>query len=194
VRSERFVNAGPDVPTHPDSVPPLAAEDHVCPDCPMDFAETTVDDVRAIVGDVPQQARELLEAHDDDAWRAPGPDGAWSAAEYLCHLRDVFAVFTVRLHRARTEDDPPLEPMLNDLRARRFDYAHAELRPAVDQLRAHVAGFLAELDRVGEGEWARKVHRYAGEQRTALWLARQAAHEGRHHLRDIAGGLRLRQS
>ncbi len=174
-----------DGPLHPDSVPPLATEDHVCADCAMAFAETTVDDVRAIVADVPRQARGLLVAHDDEAWRAAGPGGAWSAAEYLCHVRDVFAVFTIRLHRARTEDDPPLEPMLNDLRARRFDYAHAELGPVVDQLEAHVHGFLAELARVEDADRARPVHRYPGEQRTALWLARQAAHEGRHHLADI---------
>ena len=173
-------------PELPDGVPPLGAEDRVCADCAMDFATTTVADARTIVAAVPQQARDLLDAHDDEAWRTPGADGSWCAAEYLCHVRDVFAVFTIRLHRARTEIDPPLEPMLNDLRARRFDYAHAELRPAVDQLRAHVAGFLAELDRLGAGDWAREIHRYPGEQRTALWLARQAAHEGRHHLRDIA--------
>ncbi|HEY2195862.1 MAG TPA: DinB family protein [Actinomycetospora sp.] len=155
----------------------------------MDFAATTVDDVRAVVVDVPRQARDLLDAHDDGAWRVVGADGSWSAAEYLCHLRDVYAVFTIRLHRARTEDDPPLEPMFNDLRARRFDYAHADLGPAVDQLAAHVGGFLAELDRVDEDGWGRVVHRYPGERRSALWLARQAAHEGRHHLRDIAARL-----
>ncbi len=170
-------------------VPPLAAEDHVCPTCPMDFGETTTDDVRRIVTDVPRQARALLEAHDDGAWRVPGADGSWSAAEYLCHVRDVYAVFTIRLHRARTEDDPPLEPMLNDLRARRFDYGHAALRPALDQLGDHVRGFLAELDRVDDAGWGRPVHRYPGEQRSTRWLARQAAHEGRHHLRDIADRL-----
>jgi hypothetical protein len=152
----------------------------------MAFGETTPDDVRALVVEVPPQARALLAAHDDEAWRVPGADGSWSAAEYLCHVRDVYAVFTIRLHRARTEDDPPLEPMFNDLRARRFDYAHAALAPVIDQLAAHVTGFLAELDRIDDAGWSRPVHRYPGEQRSALWLARQAAHEGRHHLRDIA--------
>lgn len=55
----------------------------------MDFAGTTVDDVRALVVDVPRQARAQLQAHDDEAWRIPGADGSWSAAEYLCHLRDI---------------------------------------------------------------------------------------------------------
>ncbi|MCD2197870.1 DinB family protein [Actinomycetospora endophytica] len=173
----------------PEGVPPLAGEDHHCATCPMDFPTTGLDDVRAIVTSVPGRARELLAAHPEDAWRAPGADGSWSAAEYLCHVRDVYAVFTIRLHRARTEDDPPLEPMLNDLRARRFGYAHAELRPVVDQLEAHVGGFLAELDRLDEPARDRPVHRYPGERRSALWLARQAAHEGRHHLHDIVSCL-----
>lgn len=167
----------------PAGVPPLAGEDHTCARCAMDFPTTGPDDVRAIVAEVPARARALVAEHPDAAWRVPG-DG-WNAAEYLCHVRDVFAVYTIRLHRARTEVDPPLESMLNDLRARRFDYAHAELALVVDQLGAHVRGFLAELDRVGDDAWDRPVHRYPGEQRTARWLTRQAAHEGRHHLDDI---------
>ncbi|NMO93241.1 DinB family protein [Actinomycetospora sp. TBRC 11914] len=152
----------------------------------MDFAATTPDDVRRLVTGVPPRARALVEAHGDAAWRVPGAGGSWSAAEYLCHLRDVYAVFTIRLHRARTEDDPPLEPMFNDLRARRFGYGRAALAPAVDQLGDHVTGFLAELGRLDDAGWDRVVHRYPGEQRSTRWLARQAAHEGTHHLRDIA--------
>jgi hypothetical protein len=166
---------------HPASVPPLFGEDHVCADCGTDYRATAVDDVRAIAAAVPDRARELLAGTPDDRWRRAG--SGWCAAEYLCHVRDVFATFTIRLHRARTEDDPPLEPMFNDLRARLFGYRDAALAPVVDQLAAHVRGFLAELDRLADP--GRVVHRYPGEQRTALWLARQAAHEGRHHLLDI---------
>ena len=134
-------------PTHPDCVPPLFGEDHVCTDCDMDFPTTTVDDVRAIVrraGAGPRAARRAPRR----GLARPGPDGGWCAAEYLCHVRDVYAMFTIRLLRARTEDDPALEPMHNDLRARRFGYRDAALAPVLDQLDAHVGGFLAELDRV----------------------------------------------
>ncbi|SDX93782.1 6-phosphogluconate dehydrogenase (decarboxylating) [Modestobacter sp. DSM 44400] len=99
-------------------------------------------------------------------------------------MHDVYATFTIRLHRARAEDDPALEPMLNDLRARRFGYRDAAVDPALDQL--HVAGFLAEVARIRLDDWARPVHRLPDEHRSALWLVRQAAHENAHHLHDIA--------
>ncbi|MDA3664686.1 hypothetical protein PFJ02_22105 [Mycobacterium xenopi] len=47
--------------------------------------------------------------------------------EYVCHLRDVYLTYTIRLHRARTEERPTLEPTLNDLRARRFRYNDRDL-------------------------------------------------------------------
>ena len=56
----------------------------------------------------------------------PGP-GVWSVAEYLCHLRDIYVSFTIRLHRIRTEHQPALEPMFNDLRTRRFRYNDCDI-------------------------------------------------------------------
>jgi hypothetical protein len=166
-------------------LPPLAGEDHVCDGCPFAYADYDVDRAVSTIAEIPGQARELFASLDEDAVRRRRP-GSWSAVEYLCHLRDVYATFTIRLHRARTEDDPALEPMLNDLRARRFGYQDAAVEPALDQLQAYVAGFLAEVARVSPGDWGRRVHRLPDENRSALWLVRQAAHEGVHHLRDIA--------
>ena len=166
-------------------LPPLAGEEHVCESCPFSFAAYDVDRAAAVVAAVPAQARRLFGSLDDAALRRH-EDGVWSAVEYLCHLRDVYQAFTIRLHRARTEDDPALEPMLNDLRARRFGYRDAAVEPVLDELQAYVTGFLAEVARVGPDDWARPVRRLPDERRTALWLVRQAAHEGVHHLRDIA--------
>ncbi|WP_448616224.1 DinB family protein [Modestobacter sp. URMC 112] len=165
-------------------LPPLAGEEHVCEPCGFAFADHDVIRAASVIAGIPARARRLVESLDDAAVRR-SEDGVWSAVEYLCHLRDVHQTFTIRLHRARTEDDPALEPMLNDLRARRFGYRDAAVEPVLDELEAYVAGFLAEVARVGPDDWARPVHRLPGERRTALWLVRQAAHEGVHHLRDI---------
>lgn len=100
-------------------------------------------------------------------------------------MRDVYASYTIRLHRTRTEDRPALEPMLNDLRARRFRYNERDVVPILDELDATAAGFCEEIARTGPQDWDRVATRLPGEQRSARWLVRQAMHEGLHHLADI---------
>jgi hypothetical protein len=97
-------------------LPPLTGEDHVCAACPFSFPDHDAERAAAVVAGIPADARAIFAELDDAAVRR-SRDGVWSAAEYLCHLRDVYATSTIRLHRARTEDDPAVEPMLNDLRA-----------------------------------------------------------------------------
>jgi hypothetical protein len=172
------------------AVPPLPGEDHVCPACRFDFAALPVQVAAAIVAAVPDRARTAVAGRPDAALRRrPAPD-TWSAAEYLCHLRDAFVATTIRLHRARTEDRPVVEPMLNDLRARRFRYADSDVPAVLGELAAAAAGVADELRRVGPDGWDRCVTRLPGEERTVRWLLRNAAHEGRHHLTDIADVLR----
>lgn len=105
--------------------------------------------------------------------------------EYACHIRDVYATYTIRLHRARTEHGPALEPMLNDLRARRLRYNERDLDAVLDEIAANVAGFSDEIGRMSSSDWDRTVTRLPEETRTTRWLVRQATHEGIHHLGDI---------
>jgi hypothetical protein len=114
----------------------------------------------------------------------PGP-ALWTVAEYVCHLRDVYVTFTIRLHRTRTEHQPALEPMFNDLRARRFRYNDCDLAATLDELATAAAGFCEQIARTKEEDWNRVATRLPGERRTARWLVRQAMHEGVHHLGDI---------
>jgi hypothetical protein len=167
------------------AVPPLLAEDHVCPDCRFDFAALTGSVAAAVVAAVPGRAAALVAGRPDAALRRRPDPGTWTAAEYLCHLRDVYVTSTIRLHRARTEELPVVEPMLNDLRARRFRYADCDVPAVLGELAAAVAGVADELRRVGPEGWERRVVRLPGEERTVRWLLRNAAHEGRHHLADL---------
>ena len=165
------------------SLPPLAAEDHQCADCELSYPDITAERAGASIREIPTAAREAaLAVPVLKRCERPRP-GTWSVTEYVCHLRDVYVTYTIRLHRARTEDRPQLEPMLNDLRARRFRYNERDLSPVLDELALSTAGFCEEIARTRD--WARLVTRLPGEQRTALWLVRQAMHEGMHHVRDI---------
>lgn len=166
-------------------VPPLPGEHHVCATCSLRYDEVSCDAALQEIRTVPALLREALATVAAEELRRRPTPGVWSVTEYVCHLRDVYAVYTIRLHRTRTEERPVLEPMLNDLRARRFRYNERDLSAVLDELEANVTGFREEMARVGPDAWDRVATRLPGEERTALWLVRQVMHEGRHHLNDI---------
>lgn len=166
-------------------LPPLAAEDHTCAECALGYSDVSVEDAVSVIVGLPSAVREVISAIPIDALRIRPSKRVWSVAEYLCHLRDVYVASTIRLHRVRTEDRPVLEPMLNDLRARRFRYNDCDFEVTLSELAAAVAGFCEEVARTAEGDWDRIATRLPGEDRTARWLVRQALHEGVHHIGDI---------
>jgi hypothetical protein len=165
--------------------PPLAAEDHVCDECGLAYAAVSVQAALPVIGALPAAVGDAISAVPADALRRRPSTGGWSITEYVCHLRDVYATYTIRLHRSRTEDGPVVEPMFNDLRALRFRYNERDAALVLDELAATASGFCEEIGCIGHDEWDRVVTRPPGEQRTARWLVRQAMHEGRHHLADI---------
>ncbi len=166
-------------------VPPLAAEDHVCHACGVRYADVTVAEGLDTLAGLPERyAAAVAAVPERDRSVRPEPD-VWSVAEYVCHVRDVFVAYTIRLYRVRTEQRPALEPMFNDLRAARFGYRERDLGPVLDELTAAADGFAAEVDRVRPDGWERTGTRRPGEERTARWLVRQTLHEGVHHLADV---------
>lgn len=165
------------------SLPPLAAEDHVCEPCGVAYLDTGIDDAVTVIAGLPGAARDTIGAIAPEALRVRPAADVWSVAEYLCHVRDVYVSFTIRLHRVRTEHEPAFEPMFNDLRARRFRYNDCDIDATLGELGAVTAGFRDEVARTED--WERVGSRLPGERRTARWLVRQAMHEGVHHLADI---------
>ena len=167
-------------------LPPLAGEEHVCEACGIRYADLTVAEALDTVAGLPERYAAAVAAVPASERSVRPEPAVWSVAEYVCHVRDVFVSFTIRLYRVRTEDRPALEPMYNDLRAARFGYRERPLPPVLDELAAAVAGFAEEARRVRTDGWERTGSRRPGEERTARWLVRQALHEGVHHLADVS--------
>lgn len=167
-------------------MPPLAAEDYICQPCGINYPEVSVEAALSSIDALPAQLRTVLSEIPEEDLRVRPEPGIWSAVEYVCHIRDVLAATTIRLHRTRTEDHPAVDPMLNDLRADCFAYINRELPPLLDEVTDMTDGLLREAARVSGSDWDRKHFRYRGEDRSARWLIRQAMHESSHHLRDIA--------
>jgi DinB superfamily len=171
----------------PVGVPPLAAEDHVCKSCGIRYSQVTVEAALSSIYILPKQLRATLSRFsDDDALHVRPEAETWSVVEYVCHIRDVLAATTIRLHRTRTENHPVVDPMLNDLRADRFAYNRRSLLPLFDEVADMTDGLLREAARTSGSGWDRTHCRYRGEDRSARWLVRQAMHEATHHLQDIA--------
>jgi hypothetical protein len=171
--------------TLPSGLPPLAAEDHVCDSCGLAYADLAVADAVAEIRELPDAVRSAVNGVPAQLRRVrPAPE-VWSVTEYACHVRDVLVGCTIRLRRARTEDEPVVDPMFGDLRAVRFRYADADLAAVLDDLGRAAAGFRDEVADTRPEEWTRTIRRLPGETRTATWIVRQATHEGRHHVRDI---------
>ncbi|WP_377268618.1 DinB family protein [Peterkaempfera sp. SMS 1(5)a] len=166
-------------------VPPLPAEDHVCRDCAMDYLATTSAAAAAAVRECPARYRAVLRGAAASVLRKRPEPGTWSILEYACHARDVFAVYHERLSRTLAEERPVLQPMRNDRRAAEEDHNGQDPEAVLADL-AHRAELFAELaETVQTHQWYRTATRLPGEERSVLWIIRQAAHEGRHHLLDI---------
>src|SRR3954466_15939033 len=114
--------ANPSAGRSADPLPALAAEEHVCVTCDVAYADVTIAEAVEVITALPTAVRaEVRDIPVVLRRQRPSPH-AWSVTEYVCHLRDVYMAYTIRLHRTRTEHRPAWEPMLNDLRARRFRY------------------------------------------------------------------------
>jgi uncharacterized damage-inducible protein DinB len=166
-------------------LPPLAAEDHVCASCDLAYLDVDVAAAVAGIRSVPDAVASAVAALPGAALRRRPEPGVWSVLEYTAHLRDVYATFLIRLHRARAEDHPTLDPMFGDLRAQRLRYNDLPLDAVLAELVFAAQGFCDEVADTADDEWGRHVRRLPGEDRTALWLVRHAMHEGVHHVRDI---------
>lgn len=166
-------------------LPPLFAEHYTCDGCGLAYDAVTVDGGVRLVDAVVAELPGILAGMDRTRLRRRSSPDEWSPIEYACHVRDVLASSTVRLHRGLTEDGPAVEPLYAGLRAERFGYSWASVDSVVEGLRAHARGFADEAAQVPPDAWDRTVSRRPDEVRTLRWLVRQAAHECVHHRDDI---------
>jgi hypothetical protein len=166
-------------------LPPLAQTDHVCPSCSMSYVDVTPAAAMAIVRALPSRYRSTVAPLSDELVRRRPDAQTWSVIEYACHVRDVNIAFADRIRLALVEDHPTFEPLGNDWRAERFRYGAADIAATLDALELAADRFVELVATLGADDWQRSARRLPGEDRDVLWMVRQTAHEGVHHLGDI---------
>jgi DinB superfamily len=171
--------------------------DGVCDECGFDYdglSDTEV--VEALRGFGRRYraplSRGLPNESLDDLLRAHPLPGVWSALEYACHVRDVFAVQHERLQLALREDLPTYQSMGREERVVAERYNEQDPAVVADALAANAEALAAAFEALTPAQRSRRGWYQYPEptERDLAWLGRHTVHEGRHHLLDIGRVLR----
>ncbi len=156
-----------------------------CDECGIDESGLAINDALDALRSYPRRYTEAVAGMDEEALRRrPSPE-VWSALEYLVHVREVFELLSMTLPLVL--DQPGLElPDIDadDAAVTRPDWVmNRDL--ALDGIRTACAQ-LVDLGAAQRSEAWERPFSLGATQHDAGWILRHAAHEGAHHLRDIA--------
>ncbi len=156
-----------------------------CPECGFDGAGVTRFDIapalRAQVEEFAELAKSPL------AQRRPSPQ-VWSAHEYICHVRDVYELYSTRLGLMVHEDNPLYPNWDQDETAAADNYSTQDSAQAVVDLIANGQKLADEFEALFDEQWARVGRRSDGASFTIDTFGRYLAHDPHHHLWDIRQG------
>lgn len=159
--------------------------DERCPECGFDAAAVDVAEMAGLVrANVAEWPPLLVGEHA----RVRPDDDTWSALEYACHVRDVFALFDERLRLMLDEDGPQFANWDQDVTAVEQRY---DLQDPATVARELVNAGEACADRwttVGADDWQRTGDRSDGSSFTVETFARYFLHDPVHHLADVRRG------
>ncbi|HEX3394145.1 MAG TPA: DinB family protein [Acidimicrobiales bacterium] len=160
----------------------------VCPVCGFDQDSVKPLDAINAIRSFPRRYRSALAALSrDDAFdalirRRPEP-GAWSALEYTAHAADMIDRFAPAIRRIQVEDRPTLPFFDPQARVDDDKFNDRTVSRVLSDLETACADMAATLETVEAEDWTRTGHFDWGD-RDILDAARNAVHEGSHHLRD----------
>jgi hypothetical protein len=161
----------------------------VCPECGLDYDTISPRDAVLAARTFPRRYRSLLTHLDPDEdpdsviRRRPAPD-VWSALEYTAHVADILDWLASSIRRIEVEDQPRLYEFDPDEKAEEEEYNDLPLVEALGRLETACADLSNTIEFMDPAAWTR-TGRYEWGEREAIDLARNAVHEGSHHLRDI---------
>ena len=165
-----------------------------CDECGFVYEDLAADALPAAIRSFAKRYRAPLtrflpgEGGDSLVRQRPAPD-TWSALEYAAHVRDVFASYDGWIHQCLEEERPVLQgPTPDDLAVERR-YRDDDPAAVAEALAANAERLAATVEAVPTDGWERVGIR-RDEERSVLFTARRAVHEGSHHLLDVGRGLR----
>lgn len=167
---------------------------YVCPECHLDLDSIKPLDTIAAIRSFPRRYRAALTTfgQDEDAdalvRRRPEP-GGWSALEHAAYAADMIDRYAPSIRRMLVEDNPTLPFFDPESRLEEEGWNERPVRAVVSAMETACADMGMTLDEVGAEDWTR-TGRFDWGERSVLVAAREAVHQGSHHLRAIEQVLR----
>jgi DinB superfamily len=153
-----------------------------CPECGFESSSLVCADIGAMLRVNAAAWRDVLRR--SDVRDRPSPT-TWSALEYACHVRDVYALYDERLRLMLTEDDPLYPNWDQDSTAVADRYREQDPALVADEIIAAAAKVAARFDLVHDEQWQRTGRRSDGASFTVEAFARYFTHDWIHHLWDV---------
>lgn len=163
------------------------AVDGFCAECGYDYDAPDRNGIAAAIRSSVGRYQTYLLGPDAEVLRAHPTPGTWSALEYGCHVRDVFATQRARIELALCEDRPSFASMRREELVSEERYNEQSPAEVAREIAVGAEALAAELDTLGDDGWGRTgLYNYPAKQvRTIEWIARHTLHEAVHHLFDI---------
>lgn len=152
-----------------------------CPECGLDTSTIHHDEIPALLRANAKAWRAVLAG---EGVRERSTPTTWSPLEYAAHVRDVFRVYTERLHLMLTQDAPNYPNWDQDATAVEDRYGEQDPAKVAEEL-VEAANHLADrFAEVAGDQWQRTGSRSDGAHFTIDTFARYFIHDPIHHLHD----------
>lgn len=166
-----------------------------CPECGFKYDDVSPADASAAVRSFERRYRapltRFLAGEDAGAVLRHRPaEGTWSALEYAAHVRNSFQLARRSIERVMSEDAAHFPPVDPDEEARRLRFNDQDPEAVADGIATATAELAMVIESVPPEGWGRTATVAGLGEVDALWFARNAVHEGHHHLLDVGRVLR----
>ena len=153
-----------------------------CEQCGFDASSVSDDVLAERLRDAATRWSPVLSREDV---RTRPQEDKWSALEYACHVRDVYAVMDGRLTLMLEQDNPTFENWDQDETALEARYCDQNPTSVRDELCANARRYADRYGAVEGGQWERRGLRSNGSVFSVSSLGRYSLHDIVHHLWDV---------
>jgi hypothetical protein len=158
-----------------------------CPECGYDASATTRAAAPGLIRDNAAAWRAMLGSRDVADLRTRPRENRWSAAEYACHVRDVYRIYDQRLVLMLEQDDPAFPNWDQDATAVADRYQDQDPGVVSDQLAGAADRIASRFAGLTPAHWERTGSRSDGAHFSVDSFARYLIHDPVHHLYDVGG-------